>query len=266
MKHAVVQSEVKRGLSADRPKLSGIIIARNEAKNLSECLKLLAFCDEIVVVDNGSTDCTAEIAASAGARILEKMDFEGFGRQKQAALNAARSEWVLSIDADERVTPELAAEIETAITHPANAGYTINRRTYFLGKFLKHGGWYPDRVLRLARRDAARFTDDLVHEQMIVNGSVGDLAHDLLHLSYRTIDDVFAKQRRYTQLSALVRRDHGTRGGLTVALSSSFFAFVKHYILQGGVLDGGHGLVAAISKSQETFWRYLAVGWEQDGG
>lgn len=244
--------------------LSVIVITKNEAANIGACLDSVAFADEVVVIDDFSSDGTAEIAAQKGARVLSRA-FDGFGPQKNFALSQARGDWVLSIDADERVTPDLAADIEAAIAHPANAGYTVNRRTCFLGKFLKHGGWYPDRVLRLVRRDRARFSDDLVHERMSVGGKVGNLAHDMLHLSYPTIDAVLAKQRRYALLSAQVRRERGARGGLPAALARSLVAFLKHYILQRGLLDGGHGLVAAISKAQETFWRYLAAGWERGG-
>jgi glycosyltransferase involved in cell wall biosynthesis len=243
--------------------LSAIIITRNEAMNLRECLASLSFCDEVVVVDQASTDGTAAIAAEAGAQVLQKPDFFGFGAQKQAALDAASGDWVLSIDADERVPEALAVEIRAAMVSGEHAGYRVNRRTFFLGRLLKHGGWYPDRVLRLARRDAARFSPDAVHERLEVSGSVGDLRTDMMHMSYRTVDDVLAKQRRYASLSAQVRRARGARGGLGVALTRGTFAFVRGYILQLGFLDGACGLVAARARAQETFWRYLAAGWEK---
>jgi glycosyltransferase involved in cell wall biosynthesis len=244
-------------------RLSAIIITRNEAANLPDCLASLAFCDEIVVVDNASTDGTADIAAKAGARVVQKPEFAGFGRQKQAALEAASGDWVLSIDADERVPEPLAREIRPAIERGEHAGYRIKRSTYFLGRYLRHGGWYPDRVLRLAKREAARFSDDAVHERLDVTGSVGDLETDMLHMSYRTIDDVLAKQRRYVLLSAQARRARGAQGGLAVALLRSVFTFLKHYVLQLGLLDGSRGLVAAIARAQECFWRYLGAGWER---
>lgn len=244
-------------------KLSAIIITRNEAANLPDCLASLSFCDEIVVVDQASVDDTVRIAKKAGARVVERPRFTGFGRQKQAALDEAAGDWVFSIDADERVPEPLAREIRETIARGDHAGYRVNRRTFFLGRYLKHGGWYPDRVLRLARRDAARFTPDAVHERLDVKGGVGNLANDMLHMSYRTIDDVLAKQRRYALLSAQVRRERGARGGLGAATARSFFAFVKCYLLQLGFLDGAHGLVAARARAQETFWRYLAVGWER---
>ena len=245
------------------PRLSAIIITRNEATNLPDCLASLAFCDEVVVADNASTDGTAEIAAKSGARVIPKPQFAGLGAPKQAALEAATGEWVLSIDADERVPEALAREIRAAIERDQHAGYRLKRKTFFLGRSLKHGGWYPDRVLRLARRAAARFSNDAVHERLEVNGSVGDLETDMLHMSYRTIDDVLAKQRRYALLSAQARRERGSSGGLAVALVRSILTFVNHYLLQLGFLDGSRGLVAAIARAQECFWRYLGAGWER---
>jgi glycosyltransferase involved in cell wall biosynthesis len=244
-------------------KLSAIIITHNEAANLPDCLASLAFCDEIVVVDQASVDSTVEIAAKAGARVVERPHFTGFGRQKQAALDEANGDWVFSIDADERVPEALAREIRAVIARGDHAGYRVNRQTFFLGRYLKHGGWYPDRVLRLARRDAAHFTPAAVHERLDVKGSVGNLDNDMLHMSYRTIDDVLTKQRRYALLSAKVRRDRGVRGGVFAASVRSAFAFLKGYVLQAGFLDGAHGLVAARARAQETFWRYLAAGWER---
>lgn len=261
MTDAATNLEVKGGAAG--PMLSAIIITRNEAANLPDCLASLAFCDEIVVVDHASSDETVVIAQRAGARVVGAADFAGFGPQKQIALDNARGAWVLSIDADERVPEALAREIREAIGTGRHDGYRLNRKAYFLGRFLSHGGWYPDRIVRLARRDRARFTADVVHESLEVSGSIGDLKNDMLHMSYRTIDAVLTKQRRYAMLSAQVRRERGARGGLCTALWRSHAAFLKHYILQAGFLDGSRGLVAAISKSQETFWRYLAAGWER---
>ena len=246
----------------DRPRLSAIVIAKNEAADLPDCLASLAFCDEIVVVDSGSTDATVAIARAAGAVVRVSEDWPGFGLQKQRALELASGDFVLSIDADERIPADLAEEIRAAIGRGDHAGWRINRRSSFLGRFLLHGGWYPDRVLRLARRSAARFTPDLVHERLVVDGPVGDLGHDMIHHSYRTIDEVLDKGRRYATASAAERRARGKRGGLAIALLRAMWAFLRHYVLKAGFLDGAHGFVAALAKAQETFWRWLAVGWE----
>ncbi len=246
------------------PTLAAILIVRDEEENLPECLASLAFCDQIVVVDSGSTDRSVELARAAGARVEVFADWPGFGRQKQRALDLATTDWVLSIDADERVSPALAAEIAAAIRSPKIAGYRVNRLSMFLGRFMRHGGWFPDRVLRLARRDACRFSDALVHEELLVEGEVADLRETLVHYSYRTIDDVLRKLRQYALASAAARRQRGKRGGLPAALTRAIFAFTKAYFLQAGLLDGSRGFVAAVFRAQETFWRYLAVGWERD--
>lgn len=247
-----------------RPRLSAILITRDEAADLPDCLASLAFCDEIVVVDSGSSDATVEIARAAGAIVRVTDDWPGFGPQKQRALDLATGDFVLSIDADERIPPDLAEEIAAAIGRGDRAGWRINRRSTFLGRFLLHGGWYPDRILRLARRDAARFTPDRVHERLEVAGEVGDLACDMIHHSYRSIDEVLEKGRRYALASAAERRARGKRGGLGVAVVRAEWAFLRHYVIKRGFLDGGHGFVAALAKGQETFWRWLAVGWERD--
>lgn len=246
-----------------RPRLSAILITRDEAADLPDCLASLRFCDEIVVVDSGSTDATVAIARAAGARVVVTDDWPGFGPQKQRALDLAGGDFVLSIDADERIPADLAEEIRAAIGWGDRAGWRINRRSSFLGRFLLHGGWYPDRILRLAKREAARFTPDRVHERLVVDGAVGDLSADMIHHSYRSIDEVLDKGRRYGIAAAAERRARGRRGGLLVAILRAKWAFLRHYVLQAGFLDGAHGFVAALAKAQETFWRWLAVGWER---
>lgn len=249
--------------SVPRATLSAILIAKNEAADLPDCLASLAFCDEIVVVENGSTDETVAVCERAGARVIVTEDWPGFGLQKQRALDAATCEWVLSIDADERVPQDLAETIRRAIDTGVADGYRLNRRSTFLGKFLLHGGWYPDRILRLARRSRARFTSDVVHERLEVDGSVAELPGDLLHHSYRSIDEVLEKGRRYAMASAAARRARGKTGGLGSAIFRAKWAFIRHYVIKRGFLDGRHGFVAALSKAQETFWRWLSVGWEK---
>ena len=225
---------------------------------------MLRFCDEVVVVDGGSADRTVELAREAGANVVVRRDWQGFGVQKQRALDLMSTDWVLSVDADERVPEALAAEIVAAVGQPGRAGYRLNRKTMFLGRFLRHGGWFPDHVLRLARRAACRFSDDAVHERMLVSGDVGRLRTPLLHYSYPAIDDVLAKLRLYALATAGVRRGRGKRGGLAMALMRAAFTFAKAYVFRAGVLDGWQGLVAAIYRAEETFWRYLAVGLEKD--
>jgi glycosyltransferase involved in cell wall biosynthesis len=241
-------------------RLSAIIIAKDEARDLPACLASLAFCDEIVVVDSGSTDDTVAIAEANGCRVLIRTDWAGFGVQKQRALDAANGDWVLSIDADEVIPPALAAEIRAAIETGAAAGYRVNRLNSFLGKPLRHGGWYPDRHLRLARRDAARFTPDLVHESLIVDGAVGDLATDMPHQSYRDIAELLDKQRRYALSGAEQRQARGRKGGVGKATQRAIWMFIRLYVVKRGFLDGREGFLAAVSNTQEVFWRYAATG------
>lgn len=241
--------------------LSAIVITHNEAANIADCLKNVAFADEIVVVDSGSTDGTVEIAEGLGAKVTVTQDWPGFGAQKQRALDRATGDWVLSIDADERIPDALRAEILAAMRGD-HAGYRLNRLSWFLGQPMRHGGWHPDRVLRLVRRDKARFSGDVVHERLIVDGPVADLSEPMLHYSYANVDDVLRKMRTYALASAGQRRARGAAGGLAVAIGRSLFGFLKLYVLKAGFLDGRRGLVAAVFKAQETFWRYIATGWE----
>ena len=247
----------------EKPTISAIVIAKNERENIAQCLGALAFCDEIIVVDSGSSDGTVEIAQDLGAKVHVETDWQGFGVQKQRALDRATGDWVLSLDADERIPSRLREEIIAAVRDDHNSGYLINRLSWFLGQPMRHGGWYPDQVLRLARREEARFLPAAVHERLLVDGDVGHLKEPMVHYSYRSIDDVLAKLRRYALASAEARRRDGVKGGLSSATARSLFAFAKAYFLQAGLLDGRRGFVAAVFRSQETFWRYLAAGWEK---
>ena len=247
----------------EKPTISAIVICENEQDNIAECLGTLAFCDEMIVVDSGSSDETTEIAKGLGAKVHVAADWQGFGVQKQRALDLATSDWVLSVDADERIPDQLRHEIESAVRDSRFSGFLINRLSWFLGQPMRHGGWYPDRILRLARRERAHFKPVVVHERLVVDGEVGRLSEPMIHYSYRTIDDVLAKMRRYALDSAESRRRQGISGGLFAAVLRGSFSFFRTYVFQAGFLDGRRGLVAAIARSQETFWRYLATGWEK---
>lgn len=246
----------------DRPTISAILITRDERDNIADCLDALGFCDEIIVVDSGSGDGTPDIAEARGAKVAIETDWQGYGVQKQRALDRAGCDWVLAVDADERIPEKLRDEILAAVGPGQMAGYRIKRLNWFLGRPLRHGGWFPDPVLRLAKRESARYEPAIVHETLVVDGPVGALETPMEHLSYRTIDDVLVKMRRYALASAEARRREGVIGGLGSALLRAHFTFLKTYLFQLGLLDGSRGLVAAIARSQETFWRYLAAGWE----
>jgi glycosyltransferase involved in cell wall biosynthesis len=177
------------------PRLSAIIITKNEARNIGDCLDTLAFCDERIVVDGDSDDGTPEIARAKGARVAAAA-WQGFGAQKNFALSLAGGDWVLSLDADERVSPALARAIESAIAQAGFDGYDMPRRSSFLGREMRHSGWSPDYVLRLFRRGRARFTDDLVHERVVCDGPVGRLGEALLHYPVMRLEDAVGRMDR----------------------------------------------------------------------
>lgn len=238
-------------------RLSAIVITRNEQANIVDCLKSLDFADQVIVVDNASADKTAEIARDLGAKVEVTVDWPGFGPQKNRALALARGEWVLSIDADERVTPELRDEILSAMDRASGpSSYRFSRRSSYCGKFILHSGWNPDWVLRLFRRGHARFSDDLVHEKVVVTGLSGDLTSPLLHLSFPDFESVLDKANRYSSAGAQVMAQRGVGASLLGAIGHGFWAFFRTYVIRHGFLDGQMGLALAISNAEGTYYRY----------
>lgn len=238
------------------PRLTAIIITYNEAANLPDCLASLAFCDEIVVVDRHSDDATAEIARAAGAVVVSH-DWLGYGPQKALALSHATGDWVLSIDADERVPAPLTAEIARVLASPERDAYDMPRLSTFLGRAMKHSGWWPDRVLRLFRREKGRFTDDVVHERVVVDGPVGHLTHPLAHHPVRRVEDALGRMDRYSTLGAEKLVAKGRKVGFGTALARGTFAFVRTYVLQLGFLDGREGFILAVANAEGTYYRYI---------
>ncbi len=238
------------------PRLSVAIITRNEAHNLAECLASVDFADEIVVVDSGSTDATVEIAHAHGVRVIET-DWPGFGAQKNRALDACRGEWVLSLDADERVSPELRAEIEHALAAPRFDVYEMPRRSYYVGRFMRHGGWWPDRCTRLFKRGAARFDDARVHERLVTEARVGRLSAPLVHYSFRTMEAVLDKVNDYSTASARTLAERGATPGLATAIVHGVAAFLRTYVFKLGFLDGRHGFMLAVSNAEGSYYRYV---------
>lgn len=239
--------------------LSVIIITHNEARNIEACLRSVAFADEVVVLDSGSGDDTVQLARALGASVSTSADWPGFGMQKNRALALARCEWVLSIDADERVTPELQAQIQAALETPGFDAYGFPRLSSYCGQYMRHSGWYPDRVTRLFRRHAARFSDDLVHERLLASGPVGQLDAALLHESFHNLESVLDKVNRYSSAGAQVLHNKGRSGSLGKAIGHGLWAFVRTYFLRRGFLDGRMGLVLAISNAEGTYYRYLKL-------
>lgn len=239
--------------------LTVIVITKNEAHNLKACLDAVSFANQIVVLDSGSTDGTLEIAQKSGAQVSQNSDWQGFGAQKNRALALARSDWVLSIDADERVTPALRAEIMAVLAKPMHDVYAFPRLSKYCGQYMHHSGWYPDRVARLFKRDAARFSDELVHERLVTSGKVGQLAAPLLHESFTSFEAVLDKANRYSTAGAQILMARGKTASVGTALAHGLWAFFRTYVLRCGFLDGRMGLVLAISNAEGTYYRYLKL-------
>ena len=242
--------------------LSVVLITQNAAAQLPECLASVAFADEVVVVDSGSTDGTAEVAARYGARVVLK-EWLGFGRQKQFAVGQASHDWVLCLDADERVSPELAASLVRALQSPATLVYRMARCNRFLGRWLRHGEGYPDWSLRLFDRRHARWSDDEVHEKVLYavapGTPLGTLAGDLLHESGEDLGRYLEKQNRYTALAAQELYRRGQRAGLAEIALSPLLRFIKFYLLRLGFLDGMPGLVHISIGCMNSFMKYAKL-------
>ena len=246
--------------------LSLVIIARDAAHELPDCLASAAFAAETVVVDSGSSDDTAAVAARCGARVIEHA-WEGFGPQKNFAVGQARHDWVLCLDADERVTPELAAAIAALFTgaQPA-AAYSISRRNRFLGRWLAHGEGYPDWNIRLFDRRRARWSDDLVHEKVVADVAPARLQGDLLHASAESIDAYIAKQNRYTTVQAESMHARGQRATAAQLVFSPVARFVRFYVFRLGFLDGLAGFAHIAIGAFASFLKYAKLrALQQDG-
>ena len=244
--------------SRDKLPLSVAIIALDAQSQIGACLESVGFADDVVVVDSGSSDATCDIARSLGARV-ESHPWQGFGKQKQHAVSLARNDWVLCLDVDERVTPELAASIRAALGNSRYKAWRMARRNRFLGTWLSHGEGYPDWSLRLFHRAHASWSSDDVHEAVLTTAEVGRLEGDLLHDSAEDLSTYIAKQNRYTSLHAALLYRQGVRAGYGRLLASPLVRFVKFYFLRGGFLDGGPGFAHVVIGCNNTFHKYLKL-------
>jgi glycosyltransferase involved in cell wall biosynthesis len=238
--------------------LSVVLITRNAAAQLADCLASVAFADEVVVVDSDSSDGTAALAASYGARVIKK-EWLGFGRQKQFAVEQAAHDWVLCLDADERVSPELAASLVRALQAPAAPVYRMARRNRFLGRWLQHGEGYPDWSTRLFDRRQARWSDDPVHEKVLYAVTPGTLEGDLLHESAEDLGRYLDKQNRYTTLAAEELHRRGRSAGIVELALSPLVRFIKFYVFRLGFLDGLPGLVHIWIGCMNSFLKYAKL-------
>jgi glycosyltransferase involved in cell wall biosynthesis len=247
------------------PPLSVIIITKNEETHISDCLASIAWCNEIIVVDCGSTDNTVARCQKYTDNVFVVDDWQGFGVQKNRALAKATGEWVLSIDADERVTATLQQEIKHAITHATYTAFRMPRKSHYCGRWIKHSGWTPDFVTRLFRRDCARFSDDIIHEKVqVLQGDIGTLKMPLLHYSFNSLEEVLEKINSYSSANAHKHFKQGKKSSLTKAIFHGLWSFVRTYILRAGFLDGREGFMLAVSNAEGTYYRYLKLMFLQE--
>jgi glycosyltransferase involved in cell wall biosynthesis len=240
--------------------LSVVVITRNEAGVIARCLESVVWADEIIVLDSGSSDGTPDIARRFKARVETASGWPGFGPQKNRALGLATGEWVLSLDADEWVTPGLRAAIERAMVAPGgNIAFRMPRLSSYCGRFMRHSGWWPDHVMRLFRRGAARFSDDLVHERLIVKGAVGVLNEPLLHEAIRDLDEALVKMNAYSTAGATMHFQRGRKASLAGAVRHGAWTFFRTYVLRAGFLDGREGFMLAVSNAEGAYYRYLKL-------
>ena len=244
------------------PKLTVTVITRNEAANIEACLQSVAWADEVLVVDCGSADATAEMARAHGARVIVR-DWPGYSAQKNFAASEASHDWILSVDADERVTPELGAEIRELLTRgPEAAGYRVPRVTWHMGRWIRTTDWYPDYQLRLYDRHRARWKLRRVHESVAADGPVTELGQDLQHYAYRDIAHHHETMDRYTTLAADQMFEEGRRAGLTDLVLHPPAAFLRNYVLKGGIRDGAVGFIISAMNAYYVFLKFAKL-WER---
>ena len=240
------------------PRISATIITWNEEKNIERCLEGLSWVDEIVVLDSVSTDRTVELAK----RYTDKVFIEpwsGQGSHKNRAVELAEGPWIFSIDADERVTPELAREVRQVIkTAPLNV-YAVRRKNVYRGQWIRHGGWWPDWVKRLFLKGTARFNDEIIHDSLSVEGPIGRLKEPLIHHSFENAGAFLERAHRYSRHQADRMYQEGQRASLWTALSHGSFEFINTYLLRFGFFDGTAGFLISTSNAVGTFYKYMIL-------
>jgi (heptosyl)LPS beta-1,4-glucosyltransferase len=249
------------------PTLAIAMIAKNEADNLVACLRSCeALADEIIVVDGGSSDNTADIARELGAKVFAQPDWEGFGKQRRFAQSHVTSDWIFWIDADERITPELKTSIKEAVSaDQQNTIYSTARLSWVFGRFIRHSGWYPDSVLRLHPAKLTQYTDAAVHERLAVpqGASIKPLSGDLLHYTYKDMHHYLVKSAQYADLWAQQRQACGKRSSLSQGMLHGIGCFLRMYLLKVGFLDGRQGLLLALLSAHSTFAKYADLWVKQ---
>ena len=244
--------------------LSIIIVAKNEAINITDCVRSACFADEVVVLDSGSSDNTAELARAEGARVVDT-DWPGYGPQNNRGIDLATGDWFFSLDADERISSDLAAEIRAAMARADFNGFRVPRVSMYCGRFMRHGGWRPDFTWRLARRGKARFTEHFLHAHLQVQGRTGTLRTPIVHYSMRSMEAVLEKLNRYSSASARDMTAARRKGSFGRAILHGLWAFLRTYVLRLGFLDGRWGFMLAVSNAEGTYYRYIKLWLLQSG-
>ncbi len=247
-------------------RLSAVVIAKNSADKLAACLDGLGFADEILVYDGGSTDKTPEIAREHGARLIGDSDWRGYGMQRRKAQEQARGEWILMVDTDERVTPALAAEITAALdANDPQTAYAVPRRTWAFGRYLAHGGWWPDYVTRLYHRDHGRYNEALVHErvELTPGTALARFKSPVLHHTYSNLHEYLVKSAGYADSWAAANARNGRSASLGSGITHAVGCFVRMYLWNLGLLDGRAGFLLALLSSHSTFVKYADL-WLRD--
>ncbi len=240
--------------------VSVTIITFNEEKAIAACLKSVAWADEIIVVDSGSSDRTEEICRSFPNVRFMHQDWLGYGPQKNFALAQAAHQWILSLDADETVTPELRDEIlQKRHNSPRYAGYRIGRKNLYRGQWVRHSGWWPDDIIRFFNKDAGRFNNRLVHESVEIEGPIGSFSGTIEHRSFHGPEDFLEKARRYAIPGAVQMHSAGKKGSAPRATIKALATFIKSYLLKRGFLDGRVGLLIAVSGAVGVFYRVIKL-------
>jgi glycosyltransferase involved in cell wall biosynthesis len=243
------------------PGVTAVIAAHDEAANIEACIASLEWVSEVIVVENDSVDDTIDRARGAGATVMSPK-FTTIGMARNNAIERVKTQWVLVVDADERCTPELAAEIAQLIDKPVKySAFRVPRRNFFLGKEIRHGGWGTDRPVRFFRREL-RYNANQVHEHVDVTGELGELRNVLLHYTYNSLDQYFEKFNRYARWWAEQNFGRGRKGSVAAVLFKPPARFVRMYLLKGGFRDGGHGLVLACLAAASVMAKYARL-WEK---
>ena len=236
--------------------ISATVIALNEERDLARCLDSLRFCDEIIVIDSGSSDATVEVARRCGAKVVVE-PWRGYGAQKNFAQAQARGTWILNVDADEVITPELREEIlrETSSAQSA-AGYAVARKTFYMGRWIRHGGWYPNYVTRLVRKGQGAWTEPHVHEELKVTGDCRQFSNPMLHYTFSDIADQVRTNLRYARQGALDLKNKGAPPSYFRLMAKPFGKFFETYFLKAGFLDGLPGFIISVNAAHSMFLKY----------